>query len=96
MVRVQWLNQQWVVLNNLKKNNTNNLGKTYQEVGPYLGLGFQLAATIVLMFFLGRWLDSQFDMEPVLTIIFSFFGGFAGIYNVIKSTIQLNKKKKIE
>ncbi|MBK7105866.1 MAG: AtpZ/AtpI family protein [Ignavibacteriae bacterium] len=72
----------------------NKIIKSYKEVGPYLGLGTQLAASIILMFFLGRWLDSKFHIDPVLTIIFSFFGGFVGIYNVIKSTIKLNKKKK--
>lgn len=65
-------------------------------VGPYLGLGFQLAATIVLMFFIGYWLDDYFDISPVLTIIFAFFGGFAGIYNVIKTVLDLNNKKNIE
>lgn len=74
----------------------NSLTKTYKEIGPYLGLGTQLAATIILMFFLGRWLDEKFELEPILTILFSFFGGFAGIYNVIKSTINLNNKKKVE
>ncbi|MFZ1291729.1 MAG: AtpZ/AtpI family protein [Melioribacteraceae bacterium] len=72
----------------------NKLIKSYKEVGPYLGLGTQLAASIILMFFLGRWLDSILQIEPILTIVFSFFGGFVGIYNVIKSTIKLNKKKK--
>ncbi len=67
---------------------------SFKEVGPYLGLGTQLAATIVLMFFLGRWLDSQFKTFPVLQILFSFLGGFAGIYNFIKTVLQLNKKKK--
>lgn len=45
------------------------------------------------MFFLGRWLDEQFNTNPVLMIIFSLFGGFAGIYNFIKTTLDLNKKK---
>ncbi|MGE5400868.1 MAG: AtpZ/AtpI family protein [Ignavibacteriales bacterium] len=70
--------------------------KSYNDVGPYLGLGVQLAASIILMFFLGRWLDSKFEIEPVLTIIFSFLGGFAGIYNVIKTVLDLNKKNKSE
>ena len=78
-------------MNQNKKNNS--LENTYKEIGPYLGLGTQLAATIILMFFLGKWLDEQFEFYPVLTIVFSFFGGFAGIYNVIKSTLNLNKKK---
>ncbi len=70
--------------------------KSYQEVGPYLGLGFQLAATIILMFFLGRWLDSELGIEPVLTIIFAFIGGAAGVYNFIRTVLELNKKKKVE
>ena len=78
-------------VNQSKKDNS--LAKTYKEIGPYLGLGTQLAATIILMFFLGKWLDEKFNLHPILTISFSFIGGFAGIYNVIKSTINLNKKK---
>ena len=79
-----------------KNNKEDKVGKAYREAGPYLGLGFQLAATIVLMFFLGKWLDEQFGLEPILTIIFSFLGGFAGIYNMIKTTLNLNKKSKSE
>jgi F0F1-type ATP synthase assembly protein I len=78
----------------MRTKNSKSLTDTYREVAPYLGLGTQLAATIILMFFLGRWLDDQFNLNPLLTIIFSFLGGFAGIYNFIKTVLQLNKKKK--
>jgi len=70
------------------------LSNSLKDVGPYLGLGSQLAATVVLMFFLGRWLDSQFKTFPLLLILFSFIGGFAAIYNFIKTALQLNNKKK--
>ena len=70
----------------------NDITKTYKDIGPYIGLGTQLAATIILMFFLGKWLDEKFELSPVLTISFSFFGGFAGIYNVIKTALNINKK----
>ena len=70
------------------------LSNSFKDVGPYLGLGTQLAATIVLMFFLGRWLDSQFNTFPLLIIIFSFLGGFAAIYNFIRVVLQLNNNKK--
>ncbi len=73
-----------------------NLEKTYQDVGPYLGLGTQLAATMVLMFFFGRWLDGYFETEPWLTISFAFLGGFAGVYNFIKTVLLLNIKQKSE
>ena len=81
----------------VKQNKTDKkLAETYREIGPYLGLGTQLAASIILMFFLGKWLDDKLDLSPILTIVFSFIGGFAGIYNVIISTIKLNKKKKVD
>ncbi len=64
----------------------------YAKIGPYLGLGFQLAASIVLMLFLGKWLDDELDIYPVLTILFSFLGGAAGLYNIIKTVLELNKK----
>lgn len=76
--------------------NKNDITKTYREVGPYLGLGTQLAASIVLMFFLGKWLDEELDIFPLLTISLSFLGGFAGIYNFIKSVLNLNEKNKNE
>jgi len=79
---------------NQKNSKEDQVAKSYREAGPYLGLGFQLAATITLMFFLGKWLDEYFELEPIFTIIFSFFGGFAGIYNMIKTTLNLNKKSK--
>lgn len=72
----------------------NSWGKTSSDIGPYLGLGTQLAATIILMFFLGRWLDSKFDTEPILTVVFAFLGGAAGTYNFIKIALELNKKNK--
>lgn len=74
--------------------NKDSLTKVYKEIGPYLGLGTQLAASIILMLFIGKWLDEYFDTYPYLMIIFSFLGGFSGIYNVIKSVLDLNKKKK--
>lgn len=79
----------------MNKKSENSLTKTYKDVAPYLGLGTQLAATITLMFFLGNWLDEKFELEPVLTIVFTLFGGFAGIYNFIKATIKTTEKKKI-
>ncbi|MEW6701731.1 MAG: AtpZ/AtpI family protein [Bacteroidota bacterium] len=80
----------------IEEKKTKRFADTYRSVGPYLGLGTQLAATIILMFFLGRWLDTEFNTTPVMILIFSFIGGFAGIYNFIKTVLQLNEKKKID
>ncbi len=68
-----------------------NVNKIYREVGPYLGLGMQLAITVTVMVFLGIWLDEKFDLSPVFTIVFASLGIFAGLYNFIKSVIKSGK-----
>lgn len=72
------------------------IAKSYKEIGPYLGLGTQLAVTIIALFFFGRWLDSLFTVEPLFTILGAFIGGAAGIYNFIKTVLNMNKTKKNE
>jgi F0F1-type ATP synthase assembly protein I len=75
------------------KNEFDKIESTYSKIGPYLGLGTQLAASVILMFFLGKYLDEKFSLFPWLTISFSALGSFAGIYNFIKSVLNLNKKE---
>jgi F0F1-type ATP synthase assembly protein I len=71
-----------------------SVAESMQQVGPYLGLGTQLAATIVVMFFLGRWLDEKFNTFPILILIFTFGGAATGLYNFIKTVLELNEKRK--
>jgi ATP synthase protein I len=66
----------------------------YKDVGPYIGLGLQLAVTVTAMVFLGIWLDGHFETKPVLTIVFAFFGVFAGMYTFIKSVLKAGNDKK--
>jgi F0F1-type ATP synthase assembly protein I len=68
-----------------------NIGKVYREIGPYIGLGMQLAITVTVMVFIGIWLDKEFELSPVLTIVFSFLGVFAGLYNFIRSVLKSGK-----
>jgi len=64
----------------------------YKEVGPYLGIGFQLAVTVAAMVFLGRWLDNLTGKDPLFTLICSFLGVGAGLYNFIKTVMYIGKK----
>jgi ATP synthase protein I len=64
----------------------------YKEITPYLGLGVQLAVTVVVLVFLGIWLDGKFDTQPILTIVFSFLGMAAALYNFIKTVLKSDKK----
>jgi ATP synthase protein I len=54
----------------------------------YLGLGTQLAVTVTAMTFLGIWLDKKYNTQPIFTIICSFLGVAAGIYNFIKTALK--------
>jgi len=79
---------------NKEENQFNKISKSYSEIGPYLGLGTQLAASVIVMAFLGNWLDTNFNTKPYMLLVCSVLGSFAGIYNFIKSVTNLNQKKK--
>ena len=66
----------------------------YKEIGPYIGLGLQLAVTVTVMVFLGIWLDGRFETKPILTIVFAFLGVFAGMYTFIKSVLKAGNDKE--
>ncbi len=66
----------------------------YKDVGPYIGLGLQLAVTVTVSVFIGIWLDGQFETKPILTVVFAFFGVFAGMYTFIKSVLKAGNDKK--
>lgn len=77
-----------------KPDNDSGFAKSLRDVGPYLGLGLQLAATIVGSVFLGDWLDKKFQLNYVFTLILGFLGIGIGIYNLIKTVTELEKRKK--
>lgn len=70
-----------------------SFNSTMKDAAPYLGLGLQLAATIVIMVLIGDWLDGKLELNYVFTIIFAFVGISAGIYNLIRSVNSIEKKK---
>lgn len=79
-----------------KPEDTSGFAKSLRDVGPYLGLGLQLAATIVLMVLLGSWLDKKFNLNYILTLILGLFGIGVGMYNLIKTVNDLEKRDKDE
>ncbi len=76
------------------KSPLNDLNQTFKEVGPYLGIGVQLAATIILMVILGQWLDQKFEKNYLFTIIFAVVGVASGMYNLIRTLSFLEKRKR--
>lgn len=70
--------------------------RAIRAAGPLFGSGIQLAASVVLMFFIGRWLDSSCNSTPWLMIVGLFFGFGAGLYNFIKIVSKVEKDKTKE
>ena len=64
----------------------------YRQVGPYLGIGIEFVAAILLCLFAGRWLDEKFDTNPIFMLIGAFVGAAAGFYNFIRTVLKLQKK----
>ncbi|HQF43428.1 MAG TPA: AtpZ/AtpI family protein [Ignavibacteriaceae bacterium] len=77
-----------------KPDENSGFAKSLREAGPYLGLGLQLAVTIVAMVFLGSWLDKKFDSRYLFTLLGGIFGISIGIYNLIKTVNDLEKRRK--
>ncbi len=76
------------------KSPLNDLNQSLKEVGPYLGIGVQLAATIILMVIIGQWLDQKFEKDYLFTIVFAILGVASGMYNLLRTLNYLEKRKK--
>ena len=57
----------------MNETDKNDITKTYRDVGPYLGLGTQLAATMVLMFFVGRLYPPNWDSQNISRMILTYY-----------------------
>ncbi|MDI6766235.1 MAG: AtpZ/AtpI family protein [Bacteroidota bacterium] len=77
----------------LKDSGFSQYGKALRSAGPLFGSGIQLAASVVLMFFAGRWLDSEFNTYPWLMLLAIFFGLGAGLYNFVKIVNKVEKNR---
>jgi ATP synthase protein I len=65
----------------------------YRAAGPYLTLGIQLAATIVVLFFVGRYLDARLSTTPWLMIAALFIGCTGGLIKFIHTVNVLTRQE---
>lgn len=80
----------------LKPEDDSGVAKSLRDVGPYLGLGLQLAVTIVAFVLLGSWLDDKFSQNYIFTLIAGVLGIGIGLYNLIRTVTYLEKRSKIK
>jgi len=62
------------------------------EYGPYLTLGLQLALSVVVFFFLGRWLDDTWGTTPWLTVAGLVIGVAGGFIKFFKTALELGRR----
>lgn len=65
-----------------------------RQVAPYLTLGIQLAAGIVVFFFIGWWLDTRYETSPMFKLIGLGVGAVGGLIKFLKSVVELGKQEE--
>jgi len=66
------------------------------DYGSYLTLGLQLAITVVVFFFLGRWLDGKFGTDPWLMLAGLALGITGGLTAFLMKVSALGKEEDRE
>jgi len=77
-----------------RKSDNQAPGQIYREVAPYLTLGIQLAAGVVVFFLIGWWLDTRYGTAPTYKLIGLVIGSVGGLIKFLKSVVELGKKEK--
>jgi ATP synthase protein I len=67
-------------------------GRVFQQVGPYLGIGVEFTASILICLGIGWWVDQRYHTSPWLTLVGAFFGMAAGFYNLYRTVVGMSKK----
>jgi ATP synthase protein I len=78
------------------KNEKDNNFKIYQELSPFMGIGYQLIATVLLGIYAGKYLDDRFETKNVFQILIIILGMIAVFYNLLLAVKKMDAKKKAE
>lgn len=71
-----------------------SLAQAYRQAGPYLSLGVEFVAAILLCLFVGRWLDGKLGTFPLLMLTGAFLGAAAGFYHLFRTVLRLQEEEK--
>ena len=69
-------------------------GDAYRKAGPYLGLGLEFAATVIVCFIGGRWLDGIIGTEPILALIGLLVGTGAATFHLLRAVNRLSDRAR--
>jgi len=66
---------------------------SFREYSPYLTLGFQLAAAVVVFLMIGVWLDDRWNTSPWLKLAGLFLGTAGGFIKFFTTVSRLGKEE---
>lgn len=67
-----------------------------KSLGLLLGLGIELATSVAVMFFLGRYLDGAWGTTPWMMLALTTLGAAGGMYHFIRTVRDVNKQESKE
>jgi len=70
------------------------VGEAYRIASPYLTLGIQFAAMVLICVFAGKWIDEHYDTTPAWTLVGGLVGIVAGFYHFLKTVMGLQKSSE--
>ena len=65
-----------------------------RQAAPYLLLGTQMAATVIVLGGIGWWIDSIASTDPLILVIGLSVGSIVGLDQFLRSVHRLGKEKK--
>lgn len=68
--------------------------ESLREYSPYLTLGFQLAAAVVVFFLIGVWADTRLDTSPWLKLLGLLLGTVGGFVKFFRTIADLERKER--
>lgn len=72
-----------------EKERKENNRRSLNALARYSGMAFEIAASIIIFLYIGKWLDNKFLMKyPLFTVVFTIIGVFAGVYFVIRDLLK--------
>ena len=75
-----------------KGKKSEGLGDALRIVAPFLGMGMQLAAAVIVFYFLGSWLDDRYLTSPYGKLIGGVLGFAGGFIKFVKTANELAKQ----
>jgi F0F1-type ATP synthase assembly protein I len=74
-----------------KKENAHTISR---NVVPFLTMGFQLAAAVVLFLLLGHWIDNKFGISPIGKLVGVVLGTTGGFIKFFKTAAAITTEEK--